>query len=472
MASIDNLPLPMYELIRDYIIDYKIRDTSLLKQINNWKQFLSLQKSSRFHEIRSVSNYFSLSSSFTSQYLLLISGKDIYPDSRLESIVEAVTNPSKQLQLNLIDNSWWSDSQLCQLTSLNQCHSLVCYDIRFESNIHVSDVFDFDSIEYLNFRGCANINLSRAFSSSSSSSSRRIKYLALSDTEDTVQDTNIHYLKDIAMLNLSDCQYLSNISSLINVFDLNLQGNSRIKDVSCLKNSRIYRLNISHCNGIEDISALSDIPVLNVAMSNHIRIGLRNDNTVKELSISPKMVAALQKYLNKEKKRVVCIEGHVRVNSLQSCLIGFRKVEISYNEQLYGFNQDIPSLSHLSIRFCFYLCFITSLTNLQYLKLEGNTEHGLNIDFLSLSSLVTLEASSCKFNSLDLNGNIKNVILNNQCSIANNKITVFHHLRKLVVNDFMVLTIQEENKLLIDKVGQIDELVCNTEYALFNVELL
>jgi hypothetical protein len=97
------------------------------------------------------------------------------------------------------------------------------------------------------------------------------------------------------------------------------------------------------------------------------------------------------------------------------------------------------------------------------------------IDFLSLSSLVTLEASSCKFNSVDLNGNIQNVVLTRQCSIANNKITIFHHLRKLVVNDYLLSTLQEESKremLFIDKVGKIDELLCNIEYALFSVKLL
>jgi hypothetical protein len=134
------------------------------------------------------------------------------------------------------------------------------------------------------------------------------------------------------MLNLSDYQYLSNISSLINVFDLNLQGNSRIKDVSCLKNSRIYRLNISQCNGIEDISALSDIPVLNVTWRNNIKIFLRNDNTVKELTVSPKLASSLPQYLNKEKKRVVCFEGNLRVNDFRTCISGYRKVINAYND--------------------------------------------------------------------------------------------------------------------------------------------
>jgi hypothetical protein len=484
MSSIDNLPLPIYEIIRDYIIDYKKRTSSIRKEVSNWKSFLFLQNTLRFREIRSVSDYFTLSSSLAFPYLLSKSGIENSTDSLLEYIMKAITTPSKQLQLDISrDYRLFGSlrSTLCQRDrSLIQCHSLICYEYHFESFLHISDVFDISSIEYLNFRGCSSIDLTETFSSSSSSSSRRIKYLALSDTEKDVQDSNVHVLNDIPILNLSDCHYLSDVSSLINVFDLNLQGNSLIKDVSCFKNSKIYRLNVSQCNGIEDISALSDIPVLNVAWSDSIKIGLRNDNTVKELTISSKLAVFLKLFENKEKKRVVCIEGDIRMKELESCFCGFRKIFSRYNDQIPRYNQDVPGLHHLSLRFCALLCSISSLRDLRYLKLASNSHdianEGLVIDFLSLPSLVTLEAEDCRFKSLDLNGSIQNVFLSRYCLISNNKITVFNQLQKLVIHDYRLYPMKGDNKqqemLFIDKVGSIDKLVCNSDYALFHVKLL
>ena len=80
--------------------------------------------------------------------------------------------------------------------------------------------------------------------------------------------TDVSTLSDVHALNLSWCYNIIDISALSGVHTLNLSFCNRITDVSAL--SGVHTLNLSHCHRIRDISALNGVHTLNLSALNRI----------------------------------------------------------------------------------------------------------------------------------------------------------------------------------------------------------
>jgi hypothetical protein len=274
--KIHQFPLPIYGIIRDYLIDYEDRaymEFSLsLYEIRNWTSFVNSSK--MFAEIKREFGYYFLSGSLAEEYVLSLTNQ-ISPDfelyKQINETVKNIKNPFEQIHLSCHVSDYdlvmpsSLDVKCFRYTSEFRCRAL--QDISFLKNVmYVSIRYCFTRTDLSPLRNCISVDLS--------------------GNGDFVNDANVHYLTNVRYVYLDYCYELSDISCLANVFKLSLKGCVRVKDVSML--GRVHCLNISYCDKVEDISALNQVCCLNVSHNRKIKKGLRAQSCgIKDLIYCP-----------------------------------------------------------------------------------------------------------------------------------------------------------------------------------------
>ena len=159
----------------------------------------------------------------------------------METISQLINTLNKFNQLSNFLNKY-TDLRNLWMTSLNLWNSnerkLLCY-LRLNED---------KSKEYWKSKDFKTYILSRVLNPNKQIS------LNLSDCDGI---TDVSSLGNVHTLNLSRCYGLTDVSSLGNVHKLDLSGSSGITDVSSLGN--VHSLNLLNCFEISDVSSLANV---------------------------------------------------------------------------------------------------------------------------------------------------------------------------------------------------------------------
>jgi hypothetical protein len=419
--KIDQLPVVVFGHLRDYIIDYSCFNTfNLIKQIRNWKNFLSCSKS--FLEIKKEQNYY-----FFQNYclddlsLLQSSNTSDYPApdnfSRVLSVIKClIKNPSLQIAVH---HPRLGASFNFTSSCLN-CHYFNCFYASTLTNVSC-----LSQVKYVILRGCSEIKDISPLSS--------CYYVDLSATKNLVNNNNIHFLSKVRMVKLNGCPSVNDVSCLKDVYCLAITRCHNITDISML--GSCYYLNISECPGIEDISPLSYVSYLIMDTMCGVKKGLRPDYTVKELILDGSML----KYM--PSLRSNC-------NMFFTKDLSKSRVERAISLGLYdlqniSFSNAIPVFDWQLFRHLTKLSFynvstsreISSLPHLRYLEIVNCTPNIIMINFATLPSLIEVSLDRTALKSLVICESSKlEKITFDQATIEDQTIHFYQSLEKLEID--------------------------------------
>jgi hypothetical protein len=272
------LPLPVYDIIRDYVIVYIAEpryQPQFHPEIGYWRNFLSCSKESE--EIKNELNFYFLQELSADAYLRFLNMKLTSDHHLYKSITDLVEKNVKR-PWNQIGLVFDIHSRSQQLPADLGVLSFRVNEFYFSPKCsYIRDISYLRNVKYVALRRCSDIqNLSPL---------QNCTFVDLSETGSLVNNNNIHLLRKVRILCLQGCETLSDVSCLSNVYDLSLVRCKRIKDVSML--GRVHSLDISYCRKIKDISALHSVRHLNIRHMKNIDCGfLSSCCKVQELSVS------------------------------------------------------------------------------------------------------------------------------------------------------------------------------------------
>jgi hypothetical protein len=203
-----------------------------------------LNVSIRFQTIKKAKYYWKLNKEYSLKY-----HDDEDFKIRLNSLL---TRSERQLSLNLENCDGVHDiSVLSNIHSLNlnSCRNLTTMSA--PGKIHKLDLSNCNSITDVSaLSGLHSLDLSGCQGITDVSALNNVHSLGLVGCN-TVCD--ISALINVHILDIRECQKIRNISSVGNVFILDAEDSKDIKDVNVL-GKNVYKLDVSDCYGIDDVS--------------------------------------------------------------------------------------------------------------------------------------------------------------------------------------------------------------------------
>jgi hypothetical protein len=420
------LPLPVYGIIRDYIIDYGAAEgvLSLNEQINNWRNFINCSKHSCFQEVKKCYNYYHFSQVVT-PVISATEENPLFP-SHISSLSEElqdrfsseVINPFNQVSVGfqLVRESLTTGIE-AGFFNIHSCFIYLNLFERISSNLN--------NVQYVSlmnspvsFYGPLDLSILQSCC-----------FVNLSFMGNLVNNENLHFLSNVKRLYLDGCYEISDVSCLSKVYDLSLGGCNKIKDISML--NHVYRLNVRDCHGIIDISKLNHVCCLNISFNWKITTGLPTVNRLKEICLSNScFLHSMNAFLNKPalffRLRGKFSVSYDMINVLEkSYRISLEDSDLCPSLSMF---QQVRNLSILSSTLPSHL--IASLPKLQYLFLDfcESLDLGITVDFLSLPALEELTVKNSFFKSLEIitssTSRLKRISLS-ECQIEDNKILIY-----------------------------------------------
>jgi hypothetical protein len=275
------LPLPVYEVIRDFTVQY-IPDSrfhrSTRSNLTYWRSFLSCSKA--FNQIETEWNYWIFKGSYADAYLRYLKnnpGRDSVTYNEISTFVNRIKRPLKQLGLICVDDPSWLFETGYELSVL----AFRAYVLSSPCELFSNASF-LKNVQYVDLRGDLGCKPTESLACVSS-----CYFVDLSYHNSLVTNENIHFLSNVRILRLKNCLSISDVSCLANVHDLCLSGCRSVTDVSMLGN--VYSLDISGCVGITDISALNTVRYLDITCCKNLLKGISAEKCrVKEICLHEK----------------------------------------------------------------------------------------------------------------------------------------------------------------------------------------
>ncbi|CAL6063544.1 leucine-rich_repeat domain-containing protein [Hexamita inflata] len=289
------------------------------------------------------------------------------------------------------------------------------------------------------------------------------KLHTLDVTENYVDLMNIHSVISLTKLSMRQCclKNIDQITSLINLEDLDLRGNKCIDPNPLFKLTSLKKLDISQCNlkQIDQIGSLTNLEVLDISNNYLLKIhSMRFLVNLKELNISSNnnidiaplknLVGLIHLYLHN------C--GLTQFSALKK-LINLRNITLFNNYQnnsLYSLNTDITSFKYLvglitiNLDSCKLkkLSALKPLINLQELYLSHNSEIIIT-ELQYLKNLTHLTLQECKLVSVYVLRPLVNLktlnIASNQIIDLDSNLNEMKQLEQLFVDDNRISNFQQ-----------------------------
>lgn len=250
IINFKDLPMEILLIIKEYSGDFNnLLNTTkafavLKKDLLQW--FLNKEYSLKFIFNERFYNKFISEIKTKKQVYLNLSG-----NPRLKSIIEIIG--LEKINLNII-------------TGINKLKLDSSTDIQYFINI-----FSFEDITSLDSSSNDIIDVSKF---------KNINILNLSNCR---YITNVSTLGCVTKLNLHNCNGITDVTELINVHELNLSDCKNITNVNNLIN--VKKLNLRGCDGLTDVSNLGNVHVLDLSRCENIT-NVSNLGNVKKLSLS------------------------------------------------------------------------------------------------------------------------------------------------------------------------------------------
>jgi hypothetical protein len=426
------LPLSIYGLLRDYIIEYGAYESIdiLNEQIMNWRNFLFCSKDLFFKEIKRSYDYYHFSPAVprASEEESLLFPTHIFPsdlsnfsDEQLGSLFDEELNPLNQVSVYFNSDIINRTPVETPFFNVHACSLFMCSidKISFLKNVKYVTLMDC-SVSSVNgswdlsvLQSCLYVDLSRNFTK----------------TPGIVNNENLHFLSNVKRLNLDGCSEISDVSCLSKVYDLSLMDCKGIKDVSMLR--YVYRLNLCKCIGIEDISMLDHVCCLDISFNWKIMKGLPIVNRLREIRLSNSSFLHSTNALFKKPKLCIRLCGefsfsYEAIYLLENCRI----ISIEHSDSCPSLSmfQNAQQLSIVSSTLSSYL--IASLSKVIYLYLEKcrSVDNDIKIDFLSLPSLEEVTIKKCNIKGFEIlttsSSKLKKVSLS-ECQFEDGEIMVW-----------------------------------------------
>jgi hypothetical protein len=409
MMRVFTLPLPVYGIIRDFLIDY--RDTpfrwKFSPQIKNWRNFLnSMKNDENVMCIKKQWNYFVLAGRKIEIWLkhyfpdLQFDGKS-FIDERISRLVhDEIENPRNQLAICM--NIDWSPvftmgDIVAYLSTVNM--NIHFFALEYSSSVNAAFL---KNVSYVNLYGCYLIQDISCFESSS------CIFLNLSNTGKVVTNRNVHFLRKIKRLYLNYCEEITDVSNLSDVYELSLCYNKDITDISSL--GRVYKLNLRGCTGITDLSLLTHVRILDICNISDIQNGLSIMNVIEKISVTVASMKQLD-FVKSDTDINIFREIGAEVNLSRFENLSFNSAfhspwSIDHNT---GLSVTIPSVKNLFMHGGKLVnCAITGLKYLISLYMERvNMEFRdppVKVDFSMLPVLETAYFKECFLDCLEIRG--------------------------------------------------------------------
>jgi hypothetical protein len=437
MTIIFSLPLCLFDVIKDYLICLTLDNLlDFREHCQNWRNFCN--SSPRFYEIKKLHIFYNLNVYLSLAYLcykdenMWTDGVNLHVKESVSRILPFISNSHVQIKLtmdemdksssrdplasvffseSLLDKyqhqlstvslmNWVDSTTFCNHSSLQHMKYLDFYDVYNESSI---DLSKYSNLKYLSLRHFCD---SVVFTSSAASVLRNCIELDLSFTD--IEDVSL--LGNVKKLILQSCKNLSDISALKNANYLDFTDCKKINDVSMLENVKTLILN--RCSDISDISMLGDVLRLNICGLSRSCLGLPHQNNVKCLTISPYMLHEVEQFHFPDNVRRLVVCGNCPdLSCLQS--LKYRYIRIEQNT-LFVTVYNMMFVQKLSFSSGINLRHLKNLPCLSYLSYAGRNFSSIQIDYLSLPSLTSLELlESDRSESIEINFPLKYVIVKN-----------------------------------------------------------
>jgi hypothetical protein len=293
------LPLPVYEIIRDFIVQYLL-DSRFLRNgesgLKYWRSFLSCSKA--FNDIEKEWNYWIFKGTYADGYLRYLKnnpGRDTVTYREICSFMNRISRSSKQICLICVDDPSWLFETGYELNVL----AFKAYVLSSPCELLSNSSF-LKNVKYVNLRGDFHKSIEDL------SCVSNCYYVDLSSHDSLISDRNIHFFSGVKILRLKNCLSVRNVGCLGSVSDISLSGCPNVTDVSMLGN--VHFLDISWCLGITDISALNGVSYLNITGCKNIQKGINPENCrIKEIYADDTNKGIVEPLLDKG-VRVIIVE--------------------------------------------------------------------------------------------------------------------------------------------------------------------
>jgi uncharacterized protein YjbI with pentapeptide repeats len=388
MLLISDFPLPLYGLIRDYLIDYKDSSYSKKIQLRSWRSLLNSSNKEIFREIKKNFNYYCFSKKTSELYFrrLIGQGHAKFQDySQLCTLLDSkIVNSNTQICL-------FTDFLIIPTCEIPVHAVMVDPYCNFTTLINHFDPSVLKQVKYIRLADCI-------FKCDDVSIFSNCEFLNLSST-DEISNENVFHVSNVRILDLSCGELLSNLNSLRNVYDLNVSSNDTIKDVSML--GKVYKLNISYCNGVTDISAVSTVRILDISFMSNLEIGLNATHSIKSITVSENGFP----FINNVTQSAFCPQ-----------IIFSDCFNESYAKLILNWNAD--TLTNISFEGNLNIPDpLEHFPKVEKLRLQSSK---LERPIIALSSLICLEVVNCNqggFLSIDFTSliNLESVYFENSC---------------------------------------------------------
>ncbi|CAL6002328.1 leucine-rich_repeat domain-containing protein [Hexamita inflata] len=230
------------------------------------------------------------------------------------------------------------------------------------------------------------------------------KLHSLDVSKNQVDLTHIHMVLGLTILSMRYCSLknIDLISSLVNLQELNLSGNTSIDLSPLYKIDSLTILSLNKCRlkNIDQIVQLTNLEVLNISDNNQLQTidSIRLLVNLKELDISQNKQIDITPLKN--------LVGLIKLN-LSFCaltqlsalkpLTNLQDLDLSYNPNIIITElQYLKKLTHLNLEYCnlVSICVLRPLVNLQELNISKNNIVYLDAHLNEMKKLQTFRVES------------------------------------------------------------------------------
>jgi hypothetical protein len=400
--TIVKLPLSIFGLIREYFVVFSILENDdLNKNLKNWRDFCNCSKA--FFEIKGYYSYYNLNRIYSAVYIVYndpnckwIRNVKDFPKYTLGilNLQKRIRHPQNQIFLSFTKpDSSFDIFQDCDLNDefvvAHQERLRLVHSIIWRRRSSLCDVSFCSKYIYVNLEGSHEII--------DISSLSNVKYLILGHCTNVRE---VSSLKNLLEIDLS-FTLVEDVSSLGNIKKLSLRDCPEVKDVSNLK--ALQWLSLCSCTGVEDISFLHSVKVLDIAGMSNLKKKLPQDNIVTHLRCSTRFIEEVYKYTNKNKS--LEITGQCTKSDLEF-LDGYPELKLRYTDCAIEIC-DVTFLCSLWLGYSSNFIRFCNLPNLQKLHLEGESKYTAvpfpTIEYETLPLLHILSFEFIKFAQMIVN---------------------------------------------------------------------
>ncbi|CAL6002326.1 Conserved_hypothetical protein [Hexamita inflata] len=248
------------------------------------------------------------------------------------------------------------------------------------------------------------------------------KLHSLDVSKNQVDLTHIHMVLGLTILSMRYCSLknIDLISSLVNLQELNLSGNTSIDLSPLYKIDSLTILSLNKCRlkNIDQIVQLTNLEVLNISDNNQLQTidSIRLLVNLKELDISwnnkidisPLKDLVGLKILNLRRCALTQLIALKPLTNLQD-------LDLSYNPNIIITElQYLKKLTHLNLEYCnlVSICVLRPLVNIEELNISSNTIVYLDANLNEMKKLKTLMLDNNRisdFSELEKHPNYNNI---------------------------------------------------------------